>query len=256
MKPGGNTILITGGGSGIGAALAHRLHDAGNRVIVAGRRVDTLKAACEGRADMHAIALDVDDAASLADFAGRVLAAHPGLNVLVNNAGIMRFEDVGNARDLSDAAATIETNLLGPIRLIDALIDHLVATPDAAIVNLTSGLAFVPLTAAPTYSATKAAIHSYTVSLREELKNRVEVIEIAPPGVQTDLTPGQEDRPAYMPLDAFADEVMALWQQQPTPPEILVDRVRPLRFAEAEHRFGETVGQLNAFAREQREAAR
>lgn len=255
MKANGNVILMTGGGSGIGQALAHRLHDAGNTVIVSGRRLDALETACQGRDNMHAIALDVDDAASLTGFAERLLAAHPGLNILVNNAGIMRFEDIAAPRDLTDAAATIETNLLGPIRLIDALIDHLVATPDAAIVNLTSGLAFIPLTAAPTYSATKAAIHSYTVSLREVLKDRVEVIEIAPPGVQTTLTPGQESRPAYMPLDEFADEVMALWQQQPTPSEILVERVRPLRFAEAEHRFDETVTQLNEFARQQREAA-
>jgi uncharacterized oxidoreductase len=255
MKPTGNTILMTGGGSGIGEALAHRLHDAGNTVIVAGRRLDALEAACKGRDDMHAIAFDVDDAASLSVFAERLLTAHPNLNVLVNNAGIMRFEDIAAQRDLADAEATIATNLLGPIRLIDALIDHLVATPDATIVNLTSGLAFIPLTAAPTYSATKAAIHSYTVSLREVLADRVEVIEIAPPGVQTALTPGQEDRPAYMPLAEFADEVMALWRQQPTPAEILVERVRPLRFAEAEHRFDETVTQLNEFARQQRETA-
>jgi uncharacterized oxidoreductase len=159
----------------------------------------------------------------------------------------MRFEALDRARDLGDAEATITTNVLGPIRLIDALIDHLVTRPDAAIVNVTSGLAFVPMIAAPTYSATKAAIHSYTVSLRAALEDRVEVIELAPPAVQTGLTPGQESRAGYQPLAEFADEVMALFAQVPTPPEILVERVGFLRRAEAEGRFDETLVQLNAF---------
>jgi uncharacterized oxidoreductase len=149
MKTTGNTILITGGGSGIGAALAQRFHDAGNTVIVAGRRQDALDSAIAGRANMHAMALDVESAEGVADFAARLLAAHPGLNVLINNAGIMRFEDATQKRDLADAEATITTNLLGPIRLIDALVDHLSAQADAAIVNVTSGLAFVPLTTTP-----------------------------------------------------------------------------------------------------------
>ncbi|SFK12649.1 uncharacterized oxidoreductase [Sphingomonas sp. NFR04] len=246
MKTKGNTILITGGGSGIGAALAHRFHDAGNTVIVAGRRLDALEAACEGRANMHAITLDVESAAGVEDFAARLLAAHPGLNVLVNNAGIMRYEALDAKRDLSDAEATITTNLLGPIRLTNALIDDLVAAPDAAIVNVTSGLAFVPLVIAATYNATKAAIHSYTVSLRTALAGRVEVIELAPPAVQTEITPGQSQRATYQPLDDFADEVMALFGQNPTPQEILVERVKPLRFAEREGRFDETLGQLTA----------
>lgn len=252
MNTSGNTILITGGGSGIGAALAHRLHDRGDTVIVAGRRADALAKTCEGRARMHAIPLDVDSAEGVADFVGRLLATHPALNVLINNAGIMRLEDIDTARPLADAEDTIATNLLGPIRLIDALIDHLKAQPDAAIVNVTSGLAFVPLTAAAVYSATKAAMHSYTISLRAALAGQVEVIELAPPAVQTGLTPGQESRAGYMPLDAFADEVMALLTQQPTPPEILVEQVRFLRNAEAEGRFEATVAQLNAFAAQAR----
>jgi uncharacterized oxidoreductase len=189
----------------------------------------------------------VESAEGIADFARRLLAEHPTVNVLVNNAGIMRFEALDRARDLGDAEATITTNVLGPIRLIDALIDHLVTRPDAAIVNVTSGLAFVPMIAAPTYSATKAAIHSYTVSLRAALEDRVEVIELAPPAVQTGLTPGQESRAGYQPLAEFADEVMALFAQVPTPPEILVERVGFLRRAEAEGRFDETLVQLNAF---------
>ena len=248
MNQTGNTILITGGGSGIGEALAHRFHDLGNTVIVSGRRRETLEAAAAGRPNMHAIELDVESAQDIASFAKRLLVEHPTLNVLVNNAGIMRFEAVDRSRDLDDAERTIDTNLLGPIRLTDALIDHLARQPGAAIVNVTSGLAFVPLLATPTYNATKAAIHSYTVALREVLKDRVEVIELVPPGVQTGLTPGQASRPGYQPLDAFADEVMALFARQPTPSEILVERVRFPRFAEAEGRFDATVKQLNELA--------
>ncbi len=253
MKSQGNTILITGGGSGIGEALAHRFHDAGNTVIVAGRRQDALDKAITGRANMHALTLDVESAEGVEDFAKRLLAAHPSLNVVINNAGIMRFEPLDRSRDLGDAEATITTNLLGPIRMINALIDHLVAQADAAIVNVTSGLAFVPLVATPTYNATKAAIHSYTVAMREALKGKVEVIELAPPAVQTGLTPGQESRPGYQPLDEFTDEVMALFGTVPTPKEILVERVGFLRFAEAQGRFDETVVQLNDFATRARE---
>ena len=253
MKTSGNTILITGGGSGIGEALAHRFHDQGNTVIVAGRRQGALDKAIEGRANMHALTLDVESAEGVADFAKRLLAAYPALNVVINNAGIMRFEDVTKSRDLADVEAMITTNLLGPIRLIDALIDHLAAQSDAAIVNVTSGLAFVPLTVAPTYCATKAAIHSYTIALREELKGRVEVIELAPPAVQTGLTPGQDTRPGYQPLNEFADEVMAKFMQQPTPREIVVNRAVALRSAEADGRFDETLAQLNAFAKQARE---
>ena len=245
MNPTGNTILITGGGSGIGAALAHRLNDTGNTVIVTGRRQAALDETIAGRERMHAATLDVDDPAAIEDFARRIVADHPALNILVNNAGIMKLEDASARRDLADAEATIVTNLLGPIRLTNALVDHLATRPGSAIVNVTSGLAFVPLTAAPTYSATKAAIHSYTVSLRRLLDGKVEVIEIVPPGVQTTLTPGQETRSSYMPLDAFADEVMTLWAEHRDTGEILVERVRPFRNAEADHRFAETVVQLN-----------
>lgn len=254
MKLTGNTILMTGGGSGIGEALAQRLHDHGNTVIVAGRRQESLNRAIAGRPNMHALVLDVDSAAGVADFARRLLAAHPAVNVLVNNAGIMHSETLDRARDLADAEATITTNLLGPIRLIDALIDHLSSRADAAIVNVTSGLGFVPLITAPTYSATKAALHSYSLSLRQVLKGKVEIIELAPPAVQTGLTPGQATRPGYQPLAEFADEIMDLWTQQPDAAEILVERVRFLRFAEAEGRFDETLVQLNDFAAKARAA--
>lgn len=246
MRTSGNTILITGGGSGIGRALAQRFHDRGDFVIVAGRRQDALDETIAGRTRMAAYTLDVEDAAALADFAARVTAEHPDLNVLVNNAGIMRAEDVTAKRDLHDAEETVTTNLLGPIRLTDALIDHLSAKPDAAIVFVSSGLAFVPLPGTPTYSATKAAIHSYAVSLRVKLKDRVEVIELIPPAVQTDLVPGAATNPSSMPLDEYADEVMDLFARELTPPEIAVKRVAFLRRAEAEGRFDEALATLAA----------
>lgn len=244
MKTTGNTILITGGGSGIGLALAQRWHDAGNVVIVTGRNSAKLDAAIEGRAKMHAMPLDVTDADAIAAFAADVVQRFPDLNVLVNNAGVMMYEALDGERNLSDAEATVVTNLLGPIRLTDALIDHLVARGDGAIVNVTSGLAFVPLPKAPTYSATKAALHSYTQALRVQLAGRVDVIELAPPAVRTELTPGQSTRDAYMPLDAFADEVMALFAETPTPAEILVRNVLPLRHAEAEGAVAERLAFL------------
>jgi uncharacterized oxidoreductase len=233
MKTTGNTILVSGGGSGIGLALAQRWHDAGNTVIITGRNAAKLEAAIAGRANMSAVSLDVTDADAIAAFAKDIVAKHPGLNVLVNNAGIMSTEDASAKRDLAQAEATVVTNILGPIRLTDALVDHLATQDGAAIVNVTSGLAFVPLPKAPTYSATKAAMHSYSVALRIQLAGKVEVIELAPPAVRTDLTPGQSTREGYMPLDDFADEVISLFAIEPTPEEILVQNVLPLRNAEA-----------------------
>jgi uncharacterized oxidoreductase len=246
MKTTGNTILVTGGGSGIGRELARRFHDLGNAVIVAGRRISALEETIGGRERMHAIPLDVVDPEAVRSFAERVVREHPELNVLINNAGVMRGEDLTRTRDLGDAEETIAANLLGPIRLTNALTNHLVARSGAAIVNITSGLAFVPLSATPTYNATKAAIHSYTVSLREQLKGKVEVIEIVPPAVQTELTPGQSTREGYMPLGDFIDETMALFRRDPVPREILVERVGFLRWAERDGHFDQAVEMLSA----------
>lgn len=248
MKMTGNTILITGGGTGIGQALAHRFHYLGNTVIVSGRRIETLQSAIKGRPQMHAMALDIDDPAQIVSFTKTLLAGFPNLNVLINNAGIMRIEaPMDKARDLTDAEASITSNLLGPIRLTNALVEHLGQQPDAAIVNVSSGLAFVPLVLAPTYSAVKAAIHSYTVSLRAVLRGKIEVIELVPPAVRTELTPGQKDNERFLPLDAFVDEVMALFQTTPTPKEILVQAVGLQRNAEAEARFDTTLAAINPF---------
>jgi uncharacterized oxidoreductase len=232
-----STLLITGGGSGIGRALAHRFNDLGCTVIAAGRRRQTLDETLQGRERMAAYVLDVADHASIASFVARVTKKHPRLNVLVNCAGIMRFEDLGAEGDLTGAEQIIVTNLLGPIRLTNALLPHLEAQRNAAIVNVSSGLAFVPLPAAPTYSASKAALHSYTVSLRARLAGKVEVIEVVPPAVRTELTPGQSMQEEYMSLEEFIDETMALLLRQPTPDEVLVERVKFLRNAEAEGRF-------------------
>lgn len=244
MKSDKNTILITGGGSGIGQALANRLHDAGNYVIIAGRRWDALVRATEGRQRMTAMQLDIDNVNSIEMFTQRVVAEHPALNMLINNAGIMRFETLDSRRDLSDAVAMVTTNLLGPIRLTNALIDHLVKKEDATIINVTSGLAFVPLVAAPTYNATKAAIHNYTVSMRAALKGKVEIIEVIPPEVSTGLTPGQEER-GGMQTDEFVNNVIIQLRNQPTSPEITVQFSQYARTAEAEGKFEEVFNMIN-----------
>jgi len=244
MKSTGNTILITGGGSGIGQALAHRWHDAGNSVIVTGRRQQALNEAIAGRERMTAYVLDVTSQNEVDAFVRQVVADHPGLNVLLNNAGVYSPEKITARRDLADAEQMITTNILGPIRMTNALIDHLSTAADAAIINVSSGLAFVPYPAAPTYSATKAAMHSYTAAIRPLLKGKVEVIEIVPPQVQTELSPGQSKDPNSMPLDAFADEVMALLHAADTPAEVCVEGVRYFREAEAKGQFDDALKML------------
>jgi uncharacterized oxidoreductase len=231
-------------GSGIGRELARRWHDLGNEVIITGRRLDALQETAHGRPGIHSSVLDVADAQAIADFAAKILAKHPTLNVLINNAGIMRNEEISSARNLTDAEEMIVTNVLGPIRLIDALVDHLKVAPDAAIINVTSGLAFVPLARAATYSATKAALHSYTLVLRQKLAGAVEVIEIVPPAVQTELTPGQSKREDYLPLGQFIDETMAQFETGKPGLEVCVPMVLFLRNAEAEGRFDQTMAAI------------
>jgi uncharacterized oxidoreductase len=247
MNISGNTILITGGASGIGCALAEAFHQLGNTVIIAGRRRKLLDAVTAANPGMLAYELDVAGKQAITSFAARICREHPALNVLINNAGIMKAEDLSSDRgNLVDAEAMVATNLLGPIRLTAALISHLQSQPLATIVNVSSGLAFVPLAPTPTYSATKAAVHSYSQSLRHQLrKTAVEVIELIPPGVQTNLTPGQAENPDFLPLADFIAEVMMLFEQSPTPAEICVNRVLFLRKAEAEGGFDVAFAAIN-----------
>jgi uncharacterized oxidoreductase len=243
MQSTGKTILITGGGSGIGAALAHEFHAAGNQVIIAGRRRGALDAVVAAHPGMAAMVLDMADPAAITAFASQLVADFPALDAVLLNAGIMVAEE---KIDLAIAEATIATNLLGPIRLAHALLPHLEARPAATILTVSSGLAFVPLAATPTYSATKAAIHSWSLSMREQLKDTsVEVVEIVPPGVQTDLMPGHAENDQMMPLAEFMAETMALLRQEPTPAEIHVERVRFLSEATKRGEFAQVFGILN-----------
>lgn len=247
MKTSGNTILITGGGSGIGRALAEALHANGNRVIVAGRRESSLEAALAANPGMESVMLDVTDPDQIRTVAAQLIDRYPALNVLINNAGVMIAEDLTSPQwDLTIPESTIQTNLLGPIRMTAALLPHFQQQHSATIINVSSGLAFVPLARTPTYSATKAAVHSYTVSLRRQLEGSpVEVLELIPPAVQTELMPGHATNPAAMPLDDYIAEVMSLLSQQPSPPEVRVKRVALLRNAEAERRFDQVLDALN-----------
>jgi uncharacterized oxidoreductase len=243
----GNTILITGGGSGIGRGLAEALHAQGNQVIIAGRRKAALEQTAAANPGMKFLTLDIEDRSSIRAFAGRIASEFPALNVLINNAGIMRAENLLAQQDgLADAESTVTTNLLGPIRLTAALLPLLRKQPHSTIINVSSGLAFVPLSLTPTYSATKAAIHSYTLSLRHQLRDTAtEVLEIIPPYVQTDLMNGAED-PRAMPLKDYLAETVELLKTQPTPAEICVKNVQGLRFAAENGKFDAIYNGLNA----------
>jgi uncharacterized oxidoreductase len=246
MNQTGNTILITGGGSGIGRGLAEALHAQGNQVVIAGRRKSVLEETAAANPGMKFLTLDIEDPAAIREFAGRVAREFPALNMLINNAGIMRPENLlAQQDDLADVEAIITTNLLGPMRLNAALLPLLRQQAHSTIINVTSGLAFVPLVLTPTYSATKAALHSYTLSLRYQLRNTTtEVLEIIPPYVQTDLMDGAED-PRAMPLKDYIAETMELLRNEPTPAEVCVKNVHGLRFAAESGKFDAIFNGLN-----------
>ena len=233
MQVSGNTILITGGGSGIGRALAEAFHAGGSQVIIAGRRKQVLDETTAANPGMQSAVLDIESVEAIKTFAEQLTKDYPALNAVIHNAGIMRPEDL-KAGEVEDAEAMITTNLLGPIRLTAALLPTLLAQPRATIMTVSSGLAFVPMAPTPTYCATKAAIHSYTQTLRYQLKDTsVEVVELIPPYVQTELMgPGMASDPRAMPLAEFIGEVMSILKSSPEATEILVERVKPLRFAE------------------------
>lgn len=234
MNVTGNTVLITGGGSGIGRGLAEAFHKLGNKVVIAGRRQNVLDETTRANPGMRSLQLNIDDAKNIREFAGKIAAEFPALNVVINNAGIMRPENLQDeSYDLGDAEAMITTNLLGPIRLTSALLPLLKKQAKSTVMTVSSGLAFVPLAMTPTYCATKAGIHSYSQSLRYQLKDTtVEVLELVPPYVQTELMgEHQASDPRAMPLDAFISESIKILKTQPDAVEICVKTVDPLRYA-------------------------
>ncbi len=247
MDISGNTIFIPGATSGIGLELARAFAARGNTVIVGGRRTELLDRIAAENPGIHTVRIDTADPDSIADASRAVLADHPDLNVLVTMAGIMRSEDwTAPSGFLATAEATVTTNLLGPIRLIAAFIEHLRSRPDATIMTVSSGLAFAPLRVTPTYNATKAAIHMLSESLRLQLvDSTVKVLELEPPAVRTALMPGQETSDFAMPLDDFVSEVIGLVESQPEATEIQVENVKFLRYGEARGDYAQVVATLN-----------
>ncbi|MGY5883420.1 SDR family oxidoreductase [Modestobacter lacusdianchii] len=247
MDIAGNTVFIPGATSGIGLALALRLHEEGNTVVVGGRRAALLAQITAEHPGLHAVQVDTTDPVSIERAAAQVIAEHPELDVLVTMAGIMRVEDWTTPSGfLASAEDTVTTNLLGPIRLIGAFVEHLRSRPAATIMTVSSGLAFAPLRATPSYNATKAAIHMLSESLRLQLAGTsVSVVELEPPSVRTALLPGQEESEFAMPLADFVDEVTELIRTQPDAREIQVENVKFLRYGEARGDYDHVVATLN-----------
>ncbi|MFD7768938.1 SDR family oxidoreductase [Streptomyces sp. NPDC059787] len=247
MNISGNTVFIPGSTSGIGLALALELKARGNTVIVGGRRTELLERIAAEHPGIDTVQIDTTDAASITSAAKRVLDRHPDLNVLVTMAGVMRVEDWRDpASFLASAESTVTTNVLGPIRLIAAFVEHLQAQPDATIMTVSSGLAFTPLKVTPSYNASKAAIHMLSESVRLQFAGTsVKVVELEPPSVRTALLPGHEDNEHAMPLDEFVAEVIGLIETRPDAKEIQVERVKFLRYGEARGDYDQVVATLN-----------
>jgi uncharacterized oxidoreductase len=241
MKLTDNTMLITGGGSGIGRGLAEAFQAKGNQVVIAGRRKKLLDETVAANPGMKAAVLDIGNSEAISTFGEKLKRDYPALNIVIHNAGIMNLENLKEGA-VADAEAIVATNLLGPIRLNAVLLPFLLKQQNPVIMTVSSGLAFVPLATTPAYCATKAAIHSYTQSLRHQLKDTAaEVLELIPPYVQTELLGArQASDPNAMPLADFISETMSILENSPNSTEICVERVKPLRFAEAS-------GQYDAF---------
>ena len=246
MNTTGNTIFITGGTSGLGLGLALRFHELGNKVIISGRRKELLDQIAAEHAGIDTVVLDVEDPESISAAFNEVTTTHPAVNVVLTMAGIMLPENLLDPDHLGTAESTIATNLLGTIRVLNRFAPYLATKPDAAILTVSSGLAFVPLAMTPTYSATKAAIHSYTESLRVQLADTsIQVIELVPPAVRTALM-NQENSEFAMPLDDYLAETMAILQNEPDASEVQVDNVKFLRNAEREGRYDQTLATVNS----------
>lgn len=212
MKLQHRTILITGGTSGIGLEMARQLIARGNVVVVTGRDPERLAAARRSLSALHTFRSDVRDPEAMAGLAAQVLSQFPQLDTLINNAGIMRKLDLAAIPQPQDVTREIDINFSGPIRMVQLFLPHLLTRGSALVVNVSSGLAYVPLPVSPVYSATKAAIHSYTRSLRVQLRGTsVRVVEVAPPGVETPLFRGE-----------FAQETRG---QKAMDPRVLVEKV-------------------------------
>ena len=244
-----NTILITGGTSGIGRALAEALHARGNQVIIAGRRQELLDEVTAANPGMRGLAVDMQDSSALEKFAAQVRDEFPKLNVLVNNAGITKTEDFTAAdADPSGWRAILETNVASVLHLTALLLPALRQHERATIITTTSGLAFVPTSRYPTYCASKAFLHSWLQSLRHQLRETsVEVLELAPPYVQTELGgKAQASDPHAMPLAEYTAEVMQLLgDSNPPDGEILVQRVQGMRYAERSGEYAKWYDRMN-----------
>jgi uncharacterized oxidoreductase len=237
MKLSGNTIFITGGGSGIGRGLAEAFHKLDNQVIISGRRRSHLDAVVAANPGIAALELDIADRASIDRAAKQLIREHPDLNVLINNAGIMQPDQAAARIDDALLLATVNTNLIGSIRVTSALIEHLKTKDNAVVAYTSSVLGYVPLAATAVYSSTKAALHSYALSQRFMLRDtNVRVLEITPPWVRTELMNSQEAEQA-MPLDQFITEAIAVLGTDAN--EIVVAAAKPMRdnAGPAEHAF-------------------
>ena len=213
MQTTGNTVLITGGTSGIGLAFAMEFLQLGNKVIICGRREHRLAEIQKQDSEIITRVCDVAKSEDREDLANWVISNYPEVNVLINNAGLQLLTDLTKPVDLSRVNSEVDINFIAPIHLTSLFAEHLSTKKEAAIINISSGLAFVPLSFMPVYCATKAAIHSLTLSLRHQLKNtRVKVFEIAPPAVDTELgSDRREDKTQShggLPVTDFINEAM------------------------------------------------
>ncbi|RWR16201.1 SDR family NAD(P)-dependent oxidoreductase [Microbacterium enclense] len=231
MDISGRTALIVGGTSGIGHGMAKRFADAGSTVIVGGRTA-------AGIEDLETVTIDVTDADSVLRARDEVLANHPDLDLVVTMSGVMILENLRDPEHFTQTETIVTVNLLGTIRVIDAFTPHLLARGAGDILTVSSGIGFMPFPSMPTYGASKAAVHSYTESLRAQLTGTgVGVTELVPPAV---ATAGQEKvNPNALPLDDFLDEVIDLLTAEPTTYEIVVERAQPLRWAERDGTYAE-----------------